>query len=123
MRHELNTRVTIDAPVETVWDILTDLEAYAEWNPFISESSGKPEVGQRLTNRMSPPGGKEMTFRPTVTEAEAGRTFEWLGRLGLPPRDAAPAGSRATLQPRMTTDHARPTDGARMGARALEHVP
>ena len=84
MRHELNTRVTIDAPVETVWDILTDLEAYAEWNPFISESSGKPEVGQRLTNRMSPPGGKEMTFRPTVTEAEAGRTFEWLGRLGLP---------------------------------------
>ena len=84
MRHELHTDVTIDAPVETVWQVLIDLDAYAEWNPFISESAGRPEVGQRLTNRLSPPGGPSMTFRPTVTEVEPDRTFEWLGRLGVP---------------------------------------
>ena len=84
MRHELHTEVTIDAPAEVVWDVLTDLDRYPEWNPFIVESTGTPSVGARLTNRLQPPGGKAMTFRPTVTEFEPGATFEWLGRAGLP---------------------------------------
>lgn len=29
------TRITIDAPIETVWDVLLDWEKYAEWNPFV----------------------------------------------------------------------------------------
>ena len=84
MRHEIRTEITIDAPAETVWDILTDLDGYADWNPFVVESTGTPLVGERLTNRLVPPGGKTMTFRPTVTEIVEGRVFEWLGRLGLP---------------------------------------
>ena len=39
---------------------------------------------ERLTNRLDPPGGKAMTFRPTVTEVREGEVFEWLGRLGVP---------------------------------------
>jgi hypothetical protein len=33
---------------------------------------------------MQTPGGKGMTLKPTVTEVDAGQTYEWLGRLGLP---------------------------------------
>lgn len=84
MRHELHTEITIDAPPEAVWEVLTDLERYADWNPFIVASEGRVAVGERLVNRMQPPGGRAMTFKPTVTEVEPGRTFEWLGRLGLP---------------------------------------
>ena len=84
MHHELHTEIAIDAPAEVVWDVLLDLEHYDEWNPFIIESSGRPEVGERLVNRMQPPGAKAMTFKPTVTEVEPYRIFEWLGRLGLP---------------------------------------
>ena len=84
MRHELHTEITIDAPAEIVWHVLTDLEGYAEWNPFVVASGGHLAVGERLTNRMSRGGDKTMTFRPTVTELDEGRTFEWLGRLGLP---------------------------------------
>lgn len=84
MRHELHTDVTIDAPTDVVWEVLVDLDRYDEWNPFVVESSGRVEVGERLVNRLQPPGGRAMTFKPTVTEVEAGRTFEWLGRLGLP---------------------------------------
>lgn len=84
MRHELHTEVTIDAPPETVWKVITDLNQYSEWNPFIVSATGEVAVGERLTNRMQPPGGKAMTFKPTVTEVNAGETFEWLGRLGLP---------------------------------------
>lgn len=84
MKHELHTEVDIEAPPETVWGILTALARFADWNPFIVSAEGKVEVGERLKNRLQPPGGKAMTFRPTVTAVEANQVFEWFGRLGLP---------------------------------------
>ncbi|MEO1714214.1 MAG: SRPBCC family protein, partial [Bacteroidota bacterium] len=38
MRH-LETSITIDAPMQTVWKVLTDLEKYPSWNPFIQKST------------------------------------------------------------------------------------
>jgi hypothetical protein len=49
--------------------------------PYVA---GAAPVGSRLTVELAPPGGRSMTFRPTVTEVESGRVLEWLGRLGLP---------------------------------------
>jgi hypothetical protein len=80
MHHELHTEINIDAPPEIVWEILTDL---GQWNPFITSSVGQPEVGEKLINRMEPPGGKAMTFKPRVTVIEDAKTFEWLGKLGF----------------------------------------
>lgn len=84
MRHDLQTEITIDAAPEVVWDVLVDLDRYRDWNPFIVEASGTPAVGERLTNRLQPPGGRAMTFKPVVTEVEPNSVFEWLGRLVLP---------------------------------------
>jgi len=84
MRHELRTEVEIDAPVETVWTVLTDLDSYTHWNPFITDASGDVAVGEKLVNRLQPPGGKPMTFKPVVTAVEPARIFEWLGRPGVP---------------------------------------
>lgn len=84
MKHQLRTEVTIDAPVSTVWQLLTDLTGYADWNPFITSAKGHVAEGERLINRIQPPGGRPMTFKPTVTVVEDLRAFEWLGRLGLP---------------------------------------
>ena len=82
MHHELHTQVDIEATPETVWKVLTDLDHYSEWNPFIVEASGEVAVGKKLTNRMQPPGGKAMTIKPAVTAVEPAETFEWLGHLG-----------------------------------------
>lgn len=84
MRYQLETEIDIDASAATVWDILVHLDDYADWNPFIVAAAGTVAVGQRLTNRMQPPGGKGMTFKPTVTEVKDHQVFEWLGRPGLP---------------------------------------
>ncbi len=84
MNHALRSSIDIDAPPDVVWDVLTDLEAYDQWNPFIVSSSGSVAVGEQLTNRMEPPGGKGMTFKPRVTEVADQRVFEWLGRLVVP---------------------------------------
>ena len=83
MHHELHTEIDIDATPEVVWQVLTDLDRWAGWNPFITSSVGTAEVGETLVNRMEPPGGKAITFKPQVTVVEDGKTFEWLGTLGF----------------------------------------
>jgi hypothetical protein len=84
MAHQLHTEIEIDATPATVWTVLTDLAAYPDWNPFITSSVGGVVEGAQLVNRLEPPGGKAMTFKPTVTEVDEPRVFEWLGRLGVP---------------------------------------
>ncbi len=74
----------IAAPVEIVWAQLSAVSEYAEWNPFITMFRGELVVGDQLEIRIAPPGGRVMTFRPTVTEVDAGERLEWLGRLGFP---------------------------------------
>lgn len=84
MSHDLHTEIEIEATPEAVWAVLTDLAAYPDWNPFITSSTGDVVKGAKLVNRLEPPGGRAMTFKPTVTAAERPRVFEWLGRLGVP---------------------------------------
>lgn len=84
MAHHLHTEIEIHATPDTVWSILTDLPAYPDWNPFITSSTGAVAVGRRLTNRLEPPGGTAITIKPTITEVDPGRAFEWLGRLLVP---------------------------------------
>lgn len=84
MRHSLRNEIDIEAPPEIVWDILTDLDEYGDWNPFITSAVGSLAVGERLTIRLEPPGGRAMTFSPTITVMETGHALEWLGRLGMP---------------------------------------
>ena len=81
---ELTTEIEIDAPAGRVWAILTDLGQYEEWNPFIRDATGDVKPGSRLSVSIEPPGGRAMTFRPTVTLVSPGREFRWLGRFLMP---------------------------------------
>ena len=80
----LHTEIDIDAPPEAVWRVLADFDRYGEWNPFIPRLEGTPAPGSRLTVRLTPPGGRAMTFRPTVLAVEPERAFRWKGRLFVP---------------------------------------
>jgi len=81
---ELRSEIGINATPERVWEVLTDLDAFEQWNPFIRRVSGNPQAGERLDVFIEPPGGRSMTFRPKVLRAEPGREFRWLGYLFVP---------------------------------------
>ena len=83
MSKRLTTEIDIDAGPAQVWEVLSDLSAYARWNPFIVSADGEAEVGNRLTLRMRPAGGRTRTFRPTVLESDPGSRLRWLGRTGF----------------------------------------
>jgi hypothetical protein len=76
--------VDIEARPERVWQVLTDLQAYPEWNPFILRADGRIQAGEGLTLRMRPVGGRAATLRPTVLKATEPTHLRWKGRLVLP---------------------------------------
>ena len=88
MPAELATFVDIDAAPERVWQVLTDLPAYAEWNPFITEAEGAFVIGKRLSVHVPPVNAfVQPKLRPTVVEVEPFRRLRlWsrLDRLALP---------------------------------------
>ncbi|MNJ84360.1 Polyketide cyclase / dehydrase and lipid transport [compost metagenome] len=81
MAKEIRTEITIQATPEKVWNILTDFNAYPDWNPFITSITGRAEKGSALTVKIKPTDGKAMTFKPTVLTAAKNRELSWLGKL------------------------------------------
>jgi hypothetical protein len=80
----ISTGIEIDATPSRVWEVLVDLPAYRDWNPFIVEASGDVAVGEALSLRMALPDRSPMTIEPRVLVAEPGRELRWKGRLVLP---------------------------------------
>ena len=80
----ITTHLTVNAPVDHLWEVLTDLADYRTWNPFITAAAGTFTLGERLELTIQPPGGRAMAFKPWVTAVEQHHYIEWLGHLGLP---------------------------------------
>ena len=78
---EIVTKIKIDAPAGKVWEVLTKFEDYPIWNPFIRQAEGQAKLGEVLSVKIQPSGGREMRFTPRVVEVEPGRRFAWLGKL------------------------------------------
>ncbi|AWV98531.1 SRPBCC domain-containing protein [Arcticibacterium luteifluviistationis] len=81
MAFEIKTEITINVSPEKVWGILTNFEAYPNWNPFIKSITGQVAVGQKITARIAPPDASEMTFKPTVLTFVENKELIWLGHL------------------------------------------
>jgi len=80
----LHTEIEIEAPAGRVWQILTDIARFPEWNPFVRRIQGELRVGSRLEVLLQPPDSRGMNFRPTVLKVEPERELRWLGHLWAP---------------------------------------
>ncbi len=80
----LHAATEIDAPAERVWKVVSDLAAYAEWNPFIVRASGEVRPGARLDITITAPGMKPVSFRPRVLDVEPGHLVRWKGEYKVP---------------------------------------
>lgn len=80
----IHTEIDIDAPPPTVWVLLTDFDRYPDWNPFIPRAEGALQEGATIEVQLESPGGRGMTFRPTLQRVESPRELRWLGHLFIP---------------------------------------
>lgn len=81
---EVTASCEIDAPAEAVWPVLTDLDKFHIWNPFIRSARGTTEVGGTVHVRVLPSFGVPLAFRATVIDREVNRTLRWCGHVVWP---------------------------------------
>ena len=78
----IETDIHIDAPAQTVWQVLTDQSNQRNWNPFIHKLAGKLMPGETIEVELGD-AGSTMAFKPKVLVSEPGRELRWMGKLGL----------------------------------------
>ncbi len=79
----IRTSIEVAAPIETMWQILTDLDGHAQWNPFMVHAEGSLEEGSTIAVTLQLPGSKPQRFRPVITKATEPTVLEWLGSVGI----------------------------------------
>ena len=70
----IETDILMDAPIEVVWRVLLDFDAYPNWNPFLTVK-GKAALGEKLDLEIDMKG-KMKQFKPKVVAVEEERHFE-----------------------------------------------
>jgi hypothetical protein len=80
MRH-FETRTTIDAPPERVWEILVDTGGWPGWDSGVVNVEGEPGEGNRLkiTSELNP----KRAYPVKVTELDRPRRMAWRGGMPL----------------------------------------
>jgi hypothetical protein len=75
------TRIDIQAPPDTIWQILTDLPNWTQWNSTIERTAGHIERGAKVTVFVKQSPGRAFPLR--VTELDAQHRMVWVGGMPL----------------------------------------
>lgn len=81
---KVHIQIDIDAPLWKVWELVTDLESYSEWNPFVVMGKGPIRMGEKITVRAQPDGTPGKTFHPAITRLVPEKELRWLGHFLVP---------------------------------------
>jgi hypothetical protein len=73
---ENRNEIEIHANAEQVWQVLTDLDKYSEWNPLLYRGVGKVETGETV-EVSAKTASKDMKFICKITEVEPYHKFAW----------------------------------------------
>ena len=70
-------RIGIRAPAEVIWDILYDVEHWAEWNPLYVQAAGQIRIGSQLDLTMVIGDEPPMVIHPVVLEWVPNDQIQW----------------------------------------------
>lgn len=68
MAVKLERRIGIQAPDEIVWEILSDIPGWADWNPIYPRAEGEIRIGNRWMVELALPGQKPQTIHPVILD-------------------------------------------------------
>ena len=76
---EISTQIDIAATPEQVWQVLSDIDAWAQWSPIINQSEGVAVKDSILTITMvgGEPSLDGPMYQPKIIELEAPRYLRW----------------------------------------------
>lgn len=74
----------INAPARRVWQILTALDRYPEWNPQIPRASGTIKEGATVNLRLTLSDRPPMDVSATIERAQPDALLTWRGHVVAP---------------------------------------
>jgi hypothetical protein len=80
----VSREIVVSAPKARVWQVLTDLDAYERWNPYITRARGDARQGATIELRVVPPGEDAVEASAEVLIVRDKRKLEWQRRRYLP---------------------------------------
>src|SRR5207249_3283623 len=108
--------VDIDAPASLVWEVLTDLERYPQWNPFCPRIESTLKLGDPVHMHISVPGTSEtQPVSETLVACKPQRLLSWEMRPTAENKDAARREAGHRRQARHPTARARERPRGRRG--------
>ena len=72
------TTFAVEAPVERVWEVLTDFDRWAEWNPSVPSIEGEPRVGSTVALTLAMPGRPSAKVKAALIRSRR-RSDAWSG--------------------------------------------
>lgn len=78
---EVMAAIEIDAPAAAIWGVLTAVDRFHDWNPFIRDARGATDVGGTLRLRVRPSLPLPLVFHATVIARDEPRSLRWHGEV------------------------------------------
>jgi len=72
--------IVINAPAEAIWDVLTDVKNFPEWEPNVTKVEGQAGLGQKITVHTK---FSERAFPVTVSEFIPNSRMVWSSGMPL----------------------------------------
>jgi hypothetical protein len=74
-----HTSIKIAKPINLVWNVLTDFEAYPDWNPLVGELTGDIEEGGIIKTFIIP---LNKAYYPKILSFKKEKEIIWMGAQG-----------------------------------------
>jgi len=79
---KLEHRIGVQAPAETIWEIISDLSSWHAWNPLYPQAEGSLRIGGQLTLTLALHGQKPETIKPTIVDWVPRDQIHWTLKMG-----------------------------------------
>lgn len=76
-------RLGVAAPAEVVWEVISDLDRWDEWNPSYSKASGRLSIGAALSLDATWPGVKPHRHEGTIIDWVPDTQLLWREKAGF----------------------------------------
>jgi hypothetical protein len=74
---KIEHRIGVRAPAHVIWDAISDLSAWQEWNPLYPRAHGVLRIGAQLDLDVAIPGQKVRTIRPVILDWVPNDQIHW----------------------------------------------
>ena len=74
---KIEHRIGIRAPADVIWEAISDLGAWKDWNPLYPRANGVLRIGAQLDLDVAIPGQKVRTIRPVILDWVPNDQIHW----------------------------------------------